>query len=222
MLAICWFLGEVIGATCLLVASGVCLFCGYRPKPLWKNIKGFLEDWRDFDINVGRYQGKYDTYKLWFQGDENDLWVCKRMPVAPWEVVLLLLLVAGIYVGIYNFPYVLPLFIKLIIIFVFIGIVSVYSKKLMRWYQEWREDRKSPEELERWRLEEARQALEEKAKWERRYQDWLAKNYNLARRKGAVNLDDLPAPLGFGDRVVQMFQVNFWSLKAKVCRPYSR
>ena len=161
----------------------------------------------------------YDSeYKLLGGGKGKKRW-------APWEVVVLLVAIFTIYhviSTVYHVRNIFNIFFGIILILASSVIIAVYLMKLVRWYEEERDKRKSPEELECRRLELEKWESEQAARREKRYLDWLVKNYGLARRTGAVDLDDIPAPLGFGERVVQIFQVSFWSMKAKVCRPYSR
>ena len=208
-------LGRIIGSIRILVASGLLWFFGWRPESIKKNLKRMMLEGEGYSDDLREYP--FDgAYKLL------DKKSSKRKAWAPWEIVLLFLAIVCLY-RIPNFP---TYFMGIFAILASSAVVAAYFIKLMRLFQEWRDSKKSPEELEkkleRWRLEEVKWEAERKAKKEKRYQEWLAKNYSFGRKGEAVNLDNIPVPLGLGDRAVQMFQISFWSLKAKLCRPYSR
>lgn len=73
---------------------------------------------------------------------------------------------------------------------------------------------------ERRRKDEERKKEDEKRRLEKQQkrQEYLKE---VTRKVEKVDLKELPAPQNTGD-TIKRFRVNFWALKAKVCRPYDQ
>jgi hypothetical protein len=56
----------------------------------------------------------------------------------------------------------------------------------------------------------------------KRFKDWLLKNFELSNKTDEIYFDRLPTPLTFRQRAIQKFRVSFWTLKAKICKPYPK
>lgn len=72
-----------------------------------------------------------------------------------------------------------------------------------------------------WPEEEIRPAVKEDEAAER-FREWLRQWLAMTKAPTAVDLKNLPKPLGTSDKVVQFFKVSFWATKAKICKPYSK
>ncbi|MFA6515247.1 MAG: hypothetical protein WCT42_03210 [Candidatus Paceibacterota bacterium] len=93
------------------------------------------------------------------------------------------------------------IFISIIILaLIVIYIITGYSKKRQ----------------EKIKANEENETKKEKTKQEL-YQEYLLLNYTKTESK--VNLDNLPKTFD-GNETVKKFRVSFWTLKAKICRPY--
>lgn len=86
----------------------------------------------------------------------------------------------------------------------------------------------SEKKQERMRRREEKRTRAESKKQEKelleeaRYRQWFKNNFHVAQKPDKVDLKNLPKPYTAGGRAVQRFYVGFWTLKAKVCKPFSR
>lgn len=65
-------------------------------------------------------------------------------------------------------------------------------------------------------VKEKKQKIERKSQ-EEKYKEYLLENYTTPESK--VNLKKLPETFS-GNNAIKKFRVDFWTLKAKICRPY--
>lgn len=242
LILIGWVIVTVGYCSYLVVASGVVLFAGYRPKPMGESLRKLFFSNEPVDWKILRYRS-YDMpreeslYRVWRVRNESCGDAIQRMWLAPWEVCAIFLLP-----GVLCYSSLLT---EMLSAFVTLGVVTFLLCAIMGpicRFGNWviklvsRLNKKTPEENKRKldrqaekdrRLEEAaarRKAEAEELNRQRaqRYQNWLAGNFSLERKTEKVDLDNLPAPLDPVERTIQVFRVSFWALKAKICRPYSR
>jgi len=50
----------------------------------------------------------------------------------------------------------------------------------------------------------------------------MLRNFDLSKKTGEVYLDRIPTPPDLQSKVIQKFRINYWTLKAKVCKPFSK
>jgi len=235
--------GGVAYALYVLIASLVAFFFGYKPMPIISGVKdaflykregGFRKGNVYYDTNKWVVT-RYGEYRLWkksvnkngFRYDAHDV----NMPVTGIElcgVIVLIsfiyllvktgvlvgllytgtVIVAGIILAVVTY-YLLDRFVTIPRLFGLIPKRSAAKKELLR--------------LKRLAEEKAKKRQKEKEKkiFEQLYNEWLSKNLNIASAPERVDLKKIPKPIGKGARVVQYFRVNYWTLKIKMCRPFS-
>ncbi len=206
----------------------------------------FFDKTFDFEeISLIRYDSRdvpsdSSVYRVW-SSDYRKSWKpedVKRMPMAPWEVCSIAVLLGIVhYVGFLSTIFATLLLFILFIVFLAITVWQI--GRLLFWLgrkYSLCQFKKSPEEIKRQgerekkREEEAekrkaRLEAEEKAlaiQKEERYRVWLLDNYSLTKKPERVVLANVPVPLSKKERAIQVFRVSFWALKAKVCRPYAK
>lgn len=216
-------------ALAILILSFLVFLCGFRPRPLLR------EMWRAFmftrvrEWDVMRYgemteiEGSWEsTFRVWsLTKTTNDkgkvVHRATRMPVAPIVIVL----AVGACVGLYQLVmsmiggklnWFLPFmiggsgFIVTVLFF-----VKIFPRL-------WRVTSQGVDTLRK-RFTEG--SDEQKKEKEVAAQQWMLKNLILAKRTDAVHLDRLPIPTDLKGRVVQRFRVGYWALKVKVCKPFA-
>ena len=179
--------------------------------------QAFAHPFRDTG-NVLRYSNSYifdcpnyqgSIYRVW-SVDRGDREI-KYMRVVPWYIALGL-------VGIIFFAYLAwrkPAYGLTIAIVVIAAmfICWIFNKMTRRKrhvsaYASFREKRRQK------RKEKSREK-------EAEYRRWLLENFELSKRQDRVRLEDLPVPLTLSGKTVQTFRVGYWTLKAKICKPYA-
>ena len=214
-LTILWWLikygiGGILNALYVLLASLVILFVGFRPKPILKEMWQAFIFQRDAEWDVKRFedwQTERDTaYRLWSRKETKDKddklkYEYKYMPITPLYVALGLSIIGClIYVVSINVLSLAALLVIIVTTTVLVYLSILTYKKV-----------KSAISTEAKRKEENRR---------KRFKDWLLKNFELSNKTDEIYFDRLPTPLTFRQRAIQKFRVSFWTLKAKVCKPY--
>lgn len=198
----------------ILLASLTVLFFGYRPKPL-QLTAAFFYDRDDLDVT------KYRKHKLWRRergplGDKN-----VYLPITPFEITAL---IAPFCLWYFFSKYVGTALFWLAMTMLGIAFFVVFLP--MCWSLATKLDlTASSDQLERRRKRQEKIQQEEKdrrARFEEEYQNWLRRSFGLNRPAADGDIFALPKPRSVTGRVVQVFQVGFNVLKAKVCRPYPR
>ena len=85
--------------------------------------------------------------------------------------------------------------------------------KIEKWNKAQSEERRKEEQLR----EQARLALQEH---QDKYKTWL--QTELSAKKAPERVDVHNLPRAFENDTIKRFKVSFWTLKAKVCKPYAR
>ena len=201
-------------ATYILLASIATLFVGYRPKPIIREMWEAFTFSRYHKWSVRKYDGKYygphPTYRLWSISECGK--EAKYMPVTP----LLAILIGGAGVGVYYIiKTLLPLMLSLDVCLGVIGTLGFAGFVLYIIFSYI--ERTAPERKKRRQQKEK----EKQQVFEEERRRWL-ENFDLSKKTDEVYLDRLPTPPTFSGKVVQKFRVSYWTLKAKVCKPYSR
>jgi hypothetical protein len=209
-----------------LIWGFVFLFWGYRPIPVLENIKYCFkgkssEHTRFFKTkNLLKYRG--DNYRLWNKEKSS------YMPATPLEFCVIvgipLLFInqsseifkmnkAG---ASYN-----SIDISFIIMMVIFGIWSFLgiSLDLLRRMRILKPQKSNVAQTET----EREKRLKKQPKEADLYLKWLTKNLALKEGKvsGGVDLKNLPAPFSRKERLIQIFKIPYWLIKAKICPPYS-
>lgn len=83
--------------------------------------------------------------------------------------------------------------------------------------EEERRNKRAEKAMAKLRKTEALQEAERE-----RCKKWLVNNLHITRKPERVDLGNLPKPDTTTGRMVQKFRVSYWSLIAKVCRPYGK
>lgn len=222
-------IGGAAYALYILLASFATFFVGFRPRPIFK------EMWRAFTFtryrewDVRRYgshsviDGRHweSTYRVWSLIETTRagkyIQEATYMPVAPFVVVL----AGGIGIGMYYLinglisgwlagllPYAIGI-VCFVAIVLFAKVVSPYfHKTVSKGIQKLKENAEKEALVQK----KTRQDIEQK---------WMLENLSLSKQTDAVHLDRLPIPLDLRERVVQRFRVGYWTLKAKVCKPFA-
>ena len=221
LMAFWYFIKYAIGGSIyslyVFLASIVILFVGYRPRPILNEMWKAFTFKRYAELDVRRYC--YDDlpcgeslYRLWSikkircEGGFKE--VEKYMPITPWQVTL----IVGAIMGIHYF--------KMWIIFgvlsatvAFIVLVAhIFSRYLDRTTPGRREKRRLKATEKRKRQEIDRELIRK----------WMLRNFDLSKKTGEVYLDRIPTPPDLQSKVIQKFRINYWTLKAKVCKPFSK
>ena len=199
----------------LFFASAV-FFCGFRPKINWS-----LREFWNFNfplLGISVDPGRPYEYMVWESKhwrDGGDV----MMPVAPWQVALVLLEAFGLYeygaliatflienIAVFGEITVLIAFIAL-----FIGMKGYNWTGL--YYRLF--NKEGDEEFEvRCRREEKKRAKELAA-----YREWLSE---VSTAKVTATANPAMAPNPFGDSKIVKFRIALQTLKAKVCKPFAR
>lgn len=213
----------------ILILSFLTFLCGFRPRPLLR------EMWRAFTFtrvrewDVTRYGGATEieggwqsTCRVWsLTKTTNDkgkiVHTAIYMPVVPLVVVL----AGGACFGLYSlvmklvggelqwfFPLMIGGTIFVLTTLFFVKIFPLFWKVVSGGIH------KLDERIGDWATE---QKKEEKAVM----QKWMLENITVAKQTDSVRLDQLPIPPDLKGRLVQRFRVGYWALKVKVCKPFA-
>ena len=222
-LALIWWalkflVGGTIYATYVLCASIITFFFGYRPKPIIKEMWGAFTWQRSDTWSVKRYTngifGFSSTYCVWHITER---WpqppVTIMMPVAPWVVAVIGAILYGLYRLLALLEGAVGMRALLVAIVVLLFVSAISYVFFVRYFNK--------AEVQR------RQQLRESANWQRKLAEqeaerkWLSQNLGLARYKSSVDLADIPIRPGVEGKVQRLY-VGFWTLKAQICKPFSR
>lgn len=213
----------------ILILSLLVFLCGFRPRPLLR------EMWRAFmftrvrEWDVTRYgenteiEGvRQSTFRVWsLAKTTNDkgkiVHTATRMPVAPFVLVL----AGGACFGLYSLvmklvggelQWFFPLMIGGTI---FVLTVLFFVKIFPRF---WKVSSDGVIALDErvWDW-----VAEQRKKEKVVMQKWMLENITIAKQTDSVRLDQLPAPLDLKRKLVQRFRVGYWALKVKVCKPFA-
>ena len=216
-LTIPWWLikysiGGILHALYVLLASLVILFVGFRPRPILKEMWHALTFQRDAELDVKRFENwqteRVTAYRLWSRKEAKDKdgklkYEYKYMPITPLYIALGLSIIGClIYVVSANVLSLATLLVIIVTTTVLVCLSILAYKKV-----------KSAISAE---------AERKKEKWRKRFKDWLLKNFELSNKTDEIYFDRLPTPLTFRQRAIQKFRVSFWTLKAKICKPYPK
>ena len=163
-----------------------------------------------------------ENYRVWVGHcwDESKV---KRMPASPIELLLLgSFLVAGYWLiqSGWNLLPVLAFFSSMLIAVV---VITIWLLRLISAPLSIKKiSRKLGQTIENRRLAQKERVIEQARLNKMNHSQWLSENFSLKKKPVAVNLKKLPVRPTFSGRVVQKFYVGYWSLKAKVCRPYAK
>ena len=200
-----------------LIGAFLLLFIGYRPIPIWKNV------WYAWSDPTGKFKGNLfmsEGYKRWRAWEIKDNWAetpTKNIPV--WAVPAFAIFEIGAVIFLFWLISSISSM-NLLSIFVAIGIVILIGLAILA-ISTYVSRRKS-EEWERKLKEKAARA--EKAECEREtarenaYLAFLRMNAALDRVPNRVDVRSVMRKVG----TVTRFQLGFWALKARACRPYAK
>lgn len=196
----------IFGTLYTLIGASILLFIGYRPIPIFRNIKNawiFLDNCKD---DLFRFSRRYN-WRVW-----NDQHPEKRMPVwaVPIFVILELGAIALVTLLVFKFLTSVILFIALILTFFIVVVVMVYKISARLKSKEWEQRQEEKERRDREQEEMLKNARENA------YLAYLKKNISLDRVPGKV---DIVSILRKVDTVTR-FRLSYWGIKAKACRPY--
>lgn len=215
----------------VLALSFIIFFFGFRPKPIlkesWKAFKG--DKYPELEI-IRRNWGISYKYRVWAYKDD---FTKIYMPVTPIEIALP---VGIIYLCIQHLEIFKGIGIVLAGIAVFfliaitMGRASEPIKKLASSIF-----KPNPEKLKAKKLKKLakydRLAKKEHLRQEAKNKEieklkqaqlkWLDQNLHSDAIEEKVNLKKLPKPDSKLGSVAQTFRVSYWTLKAKICKPYS-
>ncbi|MEK7630175.1 MAG: hypothetical protein AAB432_02205 [Patescibacteria group bacterium] len=201
----------LIGTFYTLIGSSFLLFLGYQPIPVFKNI---LNSWIDIDnseMNLYRFGSEF-SWRKW--GNEKTM---RHIPIlaVPYIFLSLSLVVAGIttYI-IQNLGVVSFVVVSMAFIFVLFLLLFFIMKKIMT--KEWKEKReqRAIEKL----TERNRMKTEQILTEDRVYFENLRANISLENIPLSVDVKKILPKVNIKTR----FQLSFWGMKAKVCRPFAK
>lgn len=205
-------IGGILNALYVLLASLVILFVGFRPRPILKEMWQAFIFQRDAEWDVKRFENwqteRNTAYRLWSKKEAKDKddklkYEYKYMPITPLYAALGLSIIGClIYVVSANVLSLATLLVIIITTTVLVCLSILAYKKI-----------KSAISTKAERKEENRR---------KRFKDWLLKNFELSNKTDEIYFDRLPMPLTFRQRAIQKFRVSFWTLKAKICKPYPK
>lgn len=225
-------IGGTVHALYVLLASFATFFFGFRPRPI------FREMWRAFTFkrygewDVSRYGCNFywggrtiSAYRVWdatqIKKDDGYVRGIKYMPVAPFVAALISGAGVGAYYLVYLvrslisgrlaglLPYAIGIACIIIVVLLSKAISPYFRKAVSKGIRKLKENA----EKEAFVQKKTRQDMEQK---------WMLKNLALSQKTEAVHLDRLPTPPDLRGKVVQRFYVSYWTLKAKVCRPFAK
>jgi len=226
LMAIFQLLRRIVGigySLYILLASLATLFVGYRPRPIFKEMWMAFKFDRYAEWGVRKYDhhdvpyGK-SVYRLWsverVEGEHGYKDELKYMPIAPIQIFLLAVSAAGVYLLVKFLP---PDIWRIVLgIAAAVGFVALVVYGFFKYL-----DKTSPERKEKRRLE-AEAAEKERVTQQELMRKWMLENFDLSKKTNEVDLTRIPVPLDFQGKVVQKFRVNYWTLKAKICKPFSK
>jgi hypothetical protein len=216
-------------ATYVLLASIVVWFFGFQPTPILKNMGlAFLCKDRSYRKH-GRWYSQWSVlehhnYRKIINYDKNTEWNYTRKRIVPFHLAMLLILVVGsVYSLISYWEIILPYLFKSLAILLLVSSVGYLlirlSVVLVKWSKNQISEKKVYKVIRKNKVAKEKQLAE--IDWQQKYQLWLENNLTLANKPSSVDLKKIPKPLLKADRTVQHFRISFWSLKIKVCRPFS-
>lgn len=229
-----WLLKHGIAGTAyafgILIVSFLVFLCGFRPRPLVREMWRAFMFTRPREWDVTRFgesteiEGSWQsTFRVWsLTKTKNDkgkiVHTATYMPIPPFVIVL----AGGACFGLYNLVMKLiggelSWFLPLVIGGAgFVLIVLFCIKVLPRfWSAVSRGIHKLDERI-------AARATEQRKEEKAVMQKWMLENITTAKQTEAVRLDQLPVPPDLKGKLVQRFKVGYWALKGKVCRPFAR
>lgn len=220
----------VLHALGIFILSFLVFLCGFRPRPLLR------EMWRAFmftrvrEWDVTRFgesteiEGSWQsTFRVWsLTKTTNDkgkiVHTATYMPVAPFVIVL----AGGACFGLYSlvvkliggelkwfFPGMIGAAVSVLIVLFFAKVFPYFVSTASHGIN-----------MLGKRLAES--SDEQRKEKDIAMQKWMLENITIAKRTDTVRLDQLPIPPDMKGRVVQKFRVGYWALKVKVCRPFAR
>lgn len=194
----------------VLLGSFFCLFFGFRPEPI-KVFKDSYNDGPPPRVNLLKYRWENRKYRLWSASTDGNTY----MPVTGIEIALACASIyafrlLSVYYTVHS-----PTATNLLISFVltlFSLIIVIWTARLIQYVKEYvvnPQARKAREKEEKQRKAAEREL--EKA----RYQKWLHET---------LIADGIRRPTAYTtkERLVQRFYVGYWTLVAKVCKPFAR
>jgi len=211
----------------VFLASLAVLFCGFRPRPILREMWLAFACRRYFKNRIFRFDRVTwispdfpNRYRLWSIKDSKP----RYMKVAPFMVMLW---IAG-GVAITSFIYLLStlpsetwiMIGKLFLALFILGSISLIAYKLTDGYL----DKTAPARREKKRERVLRKESIKKSRKKQkgaRWQQWVESAFSVSHKVDVVELNKLPKPPNRGDRIVQIFRAGYWMLKIKVCRPFS-
>lgn len=229
----------MVYALYVLVASLTVFFFGYRPLPIFSEVKDALLFKRhggvrlDYEYSHQLVVTAYGKYRLWKRdvskdGTRHEI----QMPITGIELFcaavfvgfIYLLAKTGFLVGLLYSSAIIAASIILVIIIYYLLDRFIAMPRLSKLIP-----KKSAAKKEELRVKKLAEAIAKKEQWEKerksaeqKYNEWLSKNMNIAIAPAKVDLKKIPKPIGRGERMIQSFKVNYWTLKIKICRPFSR
>lgn len=197
----------------VFLGSFFCLFFGFRPEPI-QTIKDALNDgW--FRSNLLKHRSEDNKYRLW-KSPEGLRGEKKYMPVTGIEiaaVIVFLYIIPTIAlkeIGVEKLRVVDSIILGACVI-IALSILFTWLRRSIKYIQKNMinlETRKAIDEEEKRRKEMERE-LERT-----RYQKWL---HDALLANGVSK----PTAYTATERIVQRFYVGYWTLKAKVCKPFA-
>ena len=218
-----WAAKLVLGllfAVVMLLIDAVILFAGFRPAPVWQNVKYALRLRTSMmSNNLTMRWG----YRVWLYGNGE----VPLMRVPPAEIVGFGIALFLIGIGIRALLNELLWTAAVIVIVAGFGILLMLSyatltriPSLAAYALSRKQDRAA-----RIREREAKEKAEEErlaAEMRERHFRWLRENFGTDRIPERVDLDLIPRPETRRERAIQHLRVSYWSTKIRVCKPFAQ
>lgn len=214
------------GASYVLVCALTVLFFGYRPKPIRRELKMAWQGHRDWDESMKQFKQK----RLWSEEKtkEHPFGEQKFMPIAPSEAVTLLLVFNAMNDGLQSLisPLSRDISPKLgaIIWWTFmLGAAIYFIEFAQRWFDISGRLKKlfantstgRAEYLERSPISIPQETSEDRRLF------WMRSQLSIQSSSAKNGELAIAKPPSTGGRLIQRFTVNYYQLKARLCRPFS-
>lgn len=218
-----YLLVGTLHASYILLVSFATLFVGFRPRPVLKEMWGAFTFTRCPRWGVKKF-GRYDftfaktTFRLWsitkVERDGKFENVLKYMPITPLLATLIMGAVVGLYFLIRFFLVdvlsVTLISLGIVAVIAFVFVVCEFLKYL---------NKTAPGRREKRRLKTI-EAEKERMTYQELTRKRMLESFDLSKKTDEVFLDRTPPDLQ--GKVIQKFRVSYWTLKAKVCKPFSK
>lgn len=211
------FVIELFSLLYVLIGFAVAFFCGWKPRNIFSLLRNAVILDFNFDHDSVRQYPSVDGWRVWSRNNQGE---STMMLVAPYEVLVAFplgwiswFLAKGLwqYFAAFSFgEYMTMLLCTGICLMLTWSLVRSISFRVFNFLA-------GQEHRARWLQKREARIAAEKDRLAQEEEQWLRENLSLSLKPNEVDLAKVPRK-----SVVQTFRIGYWTLKAKMCKPYPR